>query len=521
MFHILGHLLAVVFCKQKNTRYSFLLAHHPATGILMLCVVCSCLAAFRYVRISRETWRVVHRFSHPAHSMERIILSSEATALQHGAPNRTALRIRRLLQGPLQSRSEPSIGKHIPAFSNLPDWVSDMRYQNHFLVERQKAIKNHASQSMLQHTVVSCPAQTPASAVSKNSHQLQSDIVFLTSVSQNCLPSLNVETPADTELLAATSDAMNTTLPNVSLSDVGSLHSNNAQGSAVRQNLSRAQNFYTPFRPLKNMAEKSRIVQSIGTESNFGDSCMGWKFQPKKHEYGVSVTRPNGYARGHSARDDGVTAFGAGYGPFGISGTTSAYNEEVSMSVGHENYGMFVDRSVAGRSTGVGFMAPNFETGTLADFADHQYGQRIRIRNFEIAVRHDFDEMENPDTSEFGTEVLVGYNETGLMLVSDVSDKAYGVGLSLRGHRISALHDFDDRISRISATSKRRFQFTIESNLPDLQNEAISAAVGFGLPNLVFVTAGKIQMLIICILFRYTLSTSFLSTNKDIISLHS
>lgn len=426
-------------------------------------------------------------------------------------------RLRRQLQGPLQSRSEPSMGKHIPAFSTLPDWVSDLQYKSHFSVERQKAIQEHLSRSKLYkavQTAYSCAEEGAAkhaaeSAKTSPTEEDANDIVFFTKTAKFCTQFRDAEASGepDTQLMSATSLAMNDTSPfdaaqhpGRTSHDVIGLTSDHSTvnpvpppGSlspATEPATEPATQSYPRFRPFQRFRQQSRIVESMGTEMGFDKTFLGWSRVPEKHELGFSVGGAGGFFRGYSSRDTGVTALGTGLGPLGISTVTSANNEEISVGIGTQRYGMFLDRSVPARSTGLGFVSPNLEAGTLADFSDHQYGQRIRFRNFEVALRHDFDELEHPDATEYSTEFLIGYNQTGLMLVSDLSEKAYGVGVTIRGHQVSALHDFDDRVSRIAATSRSRFQFSIEGNLPDAKSDAMSAAIGIGLPGALIVNAG-------------------------------
>jgi hypothetical protein len=87
------------------------------------------------------------------------------------------------------------------------------------------------------------------------------------------------------------------------------------------------------------------------------------------------------------------------------------------------------------------------ECGTLVDFIDRNIGVRLKVRNFEISVRHDFDDYFLPTDTGFGTEVLVGFGGVNAALVADVQEKRVGVTVGIRGYNVAILHDFDQFLS--------------------------------------------------------------------------
>ena len=62
-------------------------------------------------------------------------------------------------------------------------------------------------------------------------------------------------------------------------------------------------------------------------------------------------------------------------------------------------------------ATAVEIIARGMETGTVIDRVNRDYGQRLRIRNFEIAARHAFKNKQNPSQVKQTLRVLI---ESGL-----------------------------------------------------------------------------------------------------------
>lgn len=130
--------------------------------------------------------------------------------------------------------------------------------------------------------------------------------------------------------------------------------------------------------------------------------------------------------------------------------TSLSYNEvrqEVGFGLALGPYGVNVDRSQNYRATAVEILARGVESGTLVDFVDRNFGQRLKIRNFEISVRHDFDDYFYPSDTGFGTEMLVAYRGVSAAIANDIREKRIGVAVGIRGYNVAFLHDFDNFLS--------------------------------------------------------------------------
>lgn len=111
-------------------------------------------------------------------------------------------------------------------------------------------------------------------------------------------------------------------------------------------------------------------------------------------------------------------------------------------------YGLNVDRSQNSRATAVELLARGVQAGTLLDLVDRNIGQRLKVRNFEISVRHDFDDYFYATDTGFGTEILIAYKGVYAALATDVKEKRLGINVGIRGYSVAAMHDFDNFLSR-------------------------------------------------------------------------
>jgi hypothetical protein len=372
-------------------------------------------------------------------------------------------------------RSTPLNGKRIPAFESLPGWISDSRFSKHITTERKKVILEKIKEKEEQIKLNEAWCQLLTELVGKNEKE---DVHFMINPFQVCKK--NTSTSYYDSLLNNTKHiiASNTSLDlTAAFIDV---HPTN----------------FPKFSLAEKLHKKQHLVEAFSQTVELPKGNMGLSVNPYQHDYMFKLGQPKWAVQLRNAEKEKITEFSSGFNEFQMDAMTSAYNEEVSVGVGYEKYGVFVDRSIKGKSTSVGFLSPNVETTTMADFNDHQYGQRFRIKNFEINLRHDFDEAKNPDPEEYSTEFLVGYKDTGVMLVSDIHDKVYGFGVHVRGHQVSLLHDFDDFVTQAEAKTKKGFKFSMGYDLPDKKSKTISAHVGVGLPKSAFVQIGMYTLIL-------------------------
>lgn len=156
----------------------------------------------------------------------------------------------------------------------------------------------------------------------------------------------------------------------------------------------------------------------------------------------------------------------------------------------HRDYSLGIGRSNLDNALGVNVETPEVGIGMLGNILDRNYGGRVRIKEFEIGVRHDFDEYVYQDKTQLGTEFYMSYKNFSLALGGDISDSKYGVGFGLDDYQISVLRDFDEREFSFDTQWKNGWELNLQSNFPDEYSTATTATVGFGNIHRAWIVAG-------------------------------
>lgn len=200
---------------------------------------------------------------------------------------------------------------------------------------------------------------------------------------------------------------------------------------------------------LRYRAPSDRFFQSKSHDLIYDNWWVSWSRAAASRTTGALVANEFGFLSGGLGLRDGVTDISTGWRDVVVTEYTNRANQEVSIGAAKGRYGIFVDRSQLSRATAVEILARYFSSSTLVDFVDRDYGQRISLRNFDISIRHDFDEFIEPDPMEFATEVLIAFRDIGIALSSDVGDSRYGLTVGWRGRQVSILHDFDETLTDV------------------------------------------------------------------------
>uniref|UniRef100_A0A0G4I5R3 Uncharacterized protein n=1 Tax=Chromera velia CCMP2878 TaxID=1169474 RepID=A0A0G4I5R3_9ALVE len=163
--------------------------------------------------------------------------------------------------------------------------------------------------------------------------------------------------------------------------------------------------------------------------------------------------------------------------------TLSENDLEGGIGVLVGDYGVRVDRDFDDIATSVEMTARFFEFGTIADREDREYGARMRVRNFEISVRRDFFDQQDPfvgDSLELATEFFVGWGSLGVTIGEDVEDSEYGFGFQYRGFEFFIERDFDERDTFAQVNWGDGYQMILEGDFADPFSDEIYGRVGFG-----------------------------------------
>lgn len=175
---------------------------------------------------------------------------------------------------------------------------------------------------------------------------------------------------------------------------------------------------------------------------------------------------------------------------FSIHGKTDIGREEFHGGVKVRGYGLNLLRNNQERAQGVEMITPNVTVGTLVNFDDRNYGAKIRIKDFETAIRHDFDEHINQDDSKLATEFGIGFKDTGIQVGSDLVDSRYGLSIAVSKYKFAALRDFDDRQTDFIGNWGDGWQLYLSTNMPSDQDVSSAVKVGFGNTQHLYAVAG-------------------------------
>lgn len=234
---------------------------------------------------------------------------------------------------------------------------------------------------------------------------------------------------------------------------------------------------------------QTSIAQAVN-QISYGPWFVKWgRNKPEKSSQTI-VASERGFLDGAISGTQKEASVGGGWG--NLLGAVS-YNEvqqEMAVSAAVGNYGIKVDRSQTYNATAVEIFARGFQSGTLVNFVDRNFGQRFRVRNFEISLQHDFDDYFYPADPGFGTEFLVQYRGANFALANDIAERKIGLSVGLRGYNIAILHDFDQYLTEVQANVGRGWQLALGWDFPDMYSAASFVEAGFGRLNRLFAQAG-------------------------------
>jgi len=190
---------------------------------------------------------------------------------------------------------------------------------------------------------------------------------------------------------------------------------------------------------------------------------------------------------------DRETSVNTGWGKLGVSVSTDESDLEGGVGVSYGAYSVRVDQDLDDRQTAVEVVARGVESGTNVDILDRDYGQRVKVRNTEVAVRHDFDDVQDPsvdDDEELATEVFAGYKSVAVAVGTDVDDTEYAVSTGVLGYQFSVLRDFDERETDFQGNWADGYQLVLNGDFPDSVSTEVFIQVGFGVLGVTYVQVG-------------------------------
>eukprot|EP00921_Rhytidocystis_pertsovi_P002068 GHVQ01003555.1.p1 GENE.GHVQ01003555.1~~GHVQ01003555.1.p1 ORF type:complete len:1345 (+),score=263.58 GHVQ01003555.1:696-4730(+) len=233
-----------------------------------------------------------------------------------------------------------------------------------------------------------------------------------------------------------------------------------------------------------------RAIQRVSNEIVWDRWATQWSRNPNSRSTEVQVGNDLGFLGIGGDLDNRAALINTGWGDWVVSASSSERDQEVGVGVVKGNYGVNIDRANRDRATSVEVVARGTEAATLIDLTDRDYGQRIKVRNLEIAVRHDFDEFAKQDEYELATAVSVFYKGVAISAESDVVDTEYGVSLGVRGYQVSVMRDFNERQTELQGNFGNGWQGVLEADYIDPFDDELFMRVGLGKVGRAYVSAG-------------------------------
>eukprot|EP00918_Siedleckia_nematoides_P016099 GHVU01034704.1.p1 GENE.GHVU01034704.1~~GHVU01034704.1.p1 ORF type:complete len:755 (-),score=177.89 GHVU01034704.1:738-3002(-) len=182
--------------------------------------------------------------------------------------------------------------------------------------------------------------------------------------------------------------------------------------------------------------------------------------------------------------------FDVGFDSMTVKGGFDERTRAHELGIIRGNYGLQVGRGNIERLTAVEAVARNTEFATLVDLMERTYGQRVKVRDFEINARHDFDDFIDATDIALATELLIAYKTATAAVGFDVADSEYGVSVTLRNRSVNVLRDFDEYISEFQANWGNGWQLVMETDFRDPFSDEISVQMGFGRLGRAYAVAG-------------------------------
>lgn len=234
------------------------------------------------------------------------------------------------------------------------------------------------------------------------------------------------------------------------------------------------------------------FLQSGSGDLTLGNWSVGVSRSPQSRSESFRISKADFFsAVGEVDLDSrGVSGSWSWKDKVAVSGSQDLANEQFSGAVKVKGYGVKVMRNNLEDATAVDVTLPFIDVGTMANVLDRNYGARVHVRDFEIMVRHDFDEHVYQDPSKLASQMAFSWKDIGVSVGTDLVDTRYAVGVGIKGYKFSALRDFDDRQTDFVGNWGDGWQLYLSSNLPDTSSRAAMAKVGFGNIHKTYVMAG-------------------------------
>eukprot|EP00922_Rhytidocystis_sp_ex-Travisia-forbesii_P044718 GHVS01066643.1.p1 GENE.GHVS01066643.1~~GHVS01066643.1.p1 ORF type:complete len:1407 (-),score=217.45 GHVS01066643.1:294-4514(-) len=235
---------------------------------------------------------------------------------------------------------------------------------------------------------------------------------------------------------------------------------------------------------------EDRFVQSVHNQVVYDKWTADWSRNTAEKRTSVRAGNDVAIVGGLVDLKNKASAASAAFGSSLVKVKQNQVAESAGFAFERRGYVVDISRSNLKKATTAKIAARNVETATMIDLADRDYGQRVKVRNFDMTVRHDFDEYIRPNPGSLATELGMFYRTLSVVVGTDVKDARYLVSVNLRGYQILTERDFDQRQTTFQGNWGNGWQTVFKSNFVDELSDAMYGEVGFGKLNRLYVRAG-------------------------------
>eukprot|EP00745_Piridium_sociabile_P040182 TRINITY_DN76691_c0_g1_i1.p1 TRINITY_DN76691_c0_g1~~TRINITY_DN76691_c0_g1_i1.p1 ORF type:complete len:483 (+),score=42.80 TRINITY_DN76691_c0_g1_i1:454-1902(+) len=231
------------------------------------------------------------------------------------------------------------------------------------------------------------------------------------------------------------------------------------------------------------MNRNTEIFSDVGNSIQYDNWSVFWARNQQDRETYVRVGNDKGYFGAAIGVPDQSAAVHTGWGNFALASSVEVTDMEAGVGIAYGAYGVRVDNDLDDYQTAVEVVAGAVEVDTVVDMLDRDYGQRVKVRNTEIAFRHDFFDVQDPDVDddvELATEIVVSHKSSIVALGFDVDDSEYGVSVGKNDKQFALLRDFDERQTHFQGNWGDNWQLVLNGDFPDFQSTEVFTQVGFG-----------------------------------------
>ncbi|KAF8822700.1 hypothetical protein IE077_003074 [Cardiosporidium cionae] len=226
----------------------------------------------------------------------------------------------------------------------------------------------------------------------------------------------------------------------------------------------------------------------LNHEVTFNDWDVKWKDKVNEiyHEY--QVGNRLGFV-GITADQLASLRYNIGFSNTMISVLSHDKRNAKEVDVIQGNYGIKVGRSRDASLSTVGVLADSVSTHTAVDHMDRDYMQSVRIKQFEVGLRHDFDDLVKRMNGT-DTEFFFMHNNLEVNIEANSFDTRYSVGFEMQENKFLVQHDFDETKSHIEGKWGPGWEIVVENDYEDRYSNATKQKVAIGLDRKIFASAG-------------------------------